>query len=866
MQRSSLASGRRPRVFWKSAGLLAGLALSLALAAPSEARTGAVLVRLRPWVGAGDDLGAPLNLARLARLPDLAARVQSTGALEVGQPFRDLVPAEDPLARTIRLFYPPTTDLAAAARMLARATEVEWAEPDAQFEVAWADRERFVGSGPHGVGPPNRSRVDAQVQGAPEFLPNDPLFVDGSQWGLRNSGTGPFGGVPGADIKATEGWRITTGSTATLLAIVDTGCDLGQPELAGDLADGTPRIVGAYNSSDEGSSGSPWDSVGHGTMVAGVTLARTNNGPLLDGRGVAGVCGGAGGDSAGCRVLAIKATPTRLTDALASELVRGILYATNGGARAINLSFGGDEASRTLREAIEFAAVHGTVVVCGAGNGQDDRPQYPGYYARYGIGISVAGLRSDGTLARFSSRGPQIDVAAPGENIYSTYLTYENAYQNPRRNFEYTSGTSFAAPHVTGLVGLAMTLQPGLIDNEFQEFLRRTSEDAGDPGRDDTFGWGIPNARRLLDRLSPARSFERDTASAQTWALVGTDSITLSETGRTIAGCPVDGRYLAERWEVRAHVTLPPGRFLETPEALVRVHGTKGYGPGTLFEYDADWGEVVPGTVTATAFDVRTYVYRIPAPPETCTVKTPIGWLPVPPEAARIAWSAFGLRDAPAQVSITLPAEDGTPWNVDFADTLRWEAFDPDGISGFDVDLSRDGGATWQRLTGAGPLPSGAREFAFRSPCGPSGSDYRVRVTAYDTNGQSDQGAAARGFVPARECGPGENPDLAVGFALLPITPNPARGAVELRYAMTSVCCPVALAPPPLSDAKLVVCDARGRRVRFYDLPVEPSGSVLWDGLDSAGRRAAPGVYFARLEASGQVAVRRFVFLGGSAP
>ncbi|MGH7724909.1 MAG: S8 family serine peptidase [Candidatus Eiseniibacteriota bacterium] len=814
--------------------------------------------------------GASLELtAQIGNLPGLAARAQATGALGVedifGDLLGDLLGAPGELPPIYRLVYPEGTDLKAAALTLMRAPEVEWAEPSVRFRVTWDDADRFLAP-VSDLSLPSRPFPPSRVTGDSLFLPDDPLFEDGSQWGLWNLGTGPFGGVAGGDIAAPAGWSITTGSTATRVAIVDTGTDLGHPDLARTLADGTARIVRAFNASEDGPGASAWDSVGHGTMVAGVAVALTNNGPLLDGRGVAGVCGGAGGDSAGCRVIAIKATPTRLIDALGEELARGIVFANLVGARVVNLSFGGDEDSRVVLAAMEDVAVRGTVVVCGAGNGQDARPQYPGYYASYGVGVSVAAIKSDGTLARFSTRGPQIDVAAPGENIYSTYLTYENAYQNPRRNFEYTSGTSFAAPHVAGLAGLAMTLQPSLTDNEFQQFLRWTAEDAGAPGRDDTFGWGVPHARRLLERLAPPRSFERGSVQAETWTLIGTDSITLAKTGLDAFGCSIDGRHLAERWEGRAHVTLPPGRFLETPEVLVRTHGTRGYGAGNLHEYDIDQGEVVPGTVTHDGFDVRTYIYRIAAPPLLCSVHSePIGYVPGPPhpglpgereQAGQIAWTAFGLRDEPPVVTITFPSADGQVWSVDTPETLRWEASDPDQVTGFAIARSIDGGASWQSLTSE-ELPGTARAFAWKAPCGEVDAPYLIRVTAFDRNDQVDEGSAARQISPSRRCFPGESPEHIPSFTVFPVIPNPASGQVLLRYAAG-----VPTATPAGGTCRLSLHDVRGRRVRSYDVPPAASGLVVWDGRDSAGRAVRPGLYLLRIEGGGSVAGSRFVYLG----
>jgi subtilisin family serine protease len=526
-------------------------------------------------------MGSRVQLESLA--PGLLAVARELAVQAIDAPYEDVfqgAPIEGPgdgpearLRRSLRLVLPAGADARTAARRLAQAPGVEGAEPDAVFHLAWT-----AGAG---------------------FFPDDPLFTDGTQWGLWNTGSGPSGGVAGVDIRAPLGWAITTGSTATILGIVDTGFDLHHPELAGVLADGSPRVIRAFNSSIEGPAGAPDDSVGHGTIVAGVAFARSNNGVVL-GSGIAGVSGGSGGDSAGCRIVEVKATPTRLTDALGSELARGIAYAVVAGARAINLSFGGDEDNSDVRDAMSFAQRRGCVVICGAGNGQDERPQYPGYYARYGNGVSVAAIKSDGTLARFSSRGPQIDVAAPGEDIMSTFLTYPNAYDSPLRNYAASSGTSFAAPFVTGLAGLAFTVQPDMIDNEFQAVLRRTARDIGAPGRDDVYGWGIPDAPALLTALLPPHAFQRGTVSAQTWSKVATDSVTLSQTRIAVNGCSIDGRYIAERWEVRAHVSLPPGLLLETPQVIVRAHGTNGQGGwpnATLLEYD--------GSTSARRFPAR---------------------------------------------------------------------------------------------------------------------------------------------------------------------------------------------------------------------------------------------------------------------
>ena len=842
----------------------------------------AVLVRLRPGVepprGAhalgraswGIPTALPAVKARvvsaselgLEALPDLAARALQAGVQAIEAPYlsldlRDGFDAADGpgdrLARTYRLVLAPGADARAAAAALATAAEVESAQPDAIYHATWVDGSRFGAPGAPGSTP-------AGIQAA-ALLPDDPLFADGTQWGLSNSGTGPFGGVPGIDIGAPAGWAITTGSSATILAIVDTGFDLHHPELNRDLFDGTPRVFARYNSSVEGEFATTDDSVGHGTMVAGVALALTNNGPQL-GSGVAGVCGGAGGDSVGCRVVEVKATPTHYTDALASELGSGIVFAAIRGARAINLSFGGNEDNDTVRDAIAYAATHGAVVVCGAGNGQDARPQYPGYYARYGLGISVAALKSDGTLAAFSSRGPQIDVAAPGEHIMSTYLTYENAYQSPLRDYVESGGTSFAAPFVTGLAGLAYTLQPSLQLNEFQEFLRGTARDLGAPGRDDTYGWGLPDASALLTALLPPRGFLRGTVRSQTWSVVSIDSVTLANNKLPLNGCSVDGRYQARRYEVVAHVTLPPGRMLETPRVIVRkavpvaVNDTNGWGPGPLLEYNVGWGEVVPGSASASGFDMRSYVYEITSPPPSQCTSANIGFIPVRPENVYFDWSAFGRLDLPPVMTVDAPV-DGAVIDVDAPTQLVFHATDTDTATAIQVASSSDGGASWTTLAN---LSGNATGYTFQSPCGQAGKDYGLRFRAIDAHGGwSDQTDVIRSYVPSRVCLDGEDPGDPLKFAFLPVTPNPSSGAGADFHFYLPGNAVGSTAPSPT----IRIYDLRGRAVREIVLPGWLSGpnSTVWDGRDRTGRVAPAGVYLARLEAGDHRATLRFVRL-----
>jgi hypothetical protein len=471
----------------------------------------------------------------------------------------------------------------------------------------------------------------------------------------------------------------------------------------------------------------------------------------------------------------------------------------------------------------------------------------------------VAATRPNGALARFSTRGSQIDVAAPGEDIWSVYLTYANAFGATARNYQFTSGTSFSAPFVTGLAGLALSLQPGLTDNEYQSLLRATARDVGAPGRDDTYGWGVPDAGALLRLLDAPTGIERGTAAAQTWMPVGSDSITLRHTRVRFDGCKTDGRYLAERYEVRTQVVLPPGRFLAPPHVVVRTHATRGWGPGNLHEYDFGWGEPVPGTVTANGFTLRSYVYDIPAVPKGCDSKEPTGFLPVSPAAATFGWTAIGALDPPPVVRLLTPAADGASWPVDHADTLVWEASDLDTVTSFELAWSSDGGATWRTVA---TLPGTARSFSLAAPC-ENGQRAILRLRAVDGHLWQDQSEVTRTLAPDRTCLPGEHPEDAHEFALLPIAPQPATGGVVFRYKLPD-------GGSATSDTPaLALHDARGRRIRRYGLEGPGAGpqTIVWDGRDENGRAVPPGMYFALLTEAGRAATRRFVYLGsGSAP
>ncbi len=269
-----------------------------------------------------------------------------------------------------------------------------------------------------------------------EVLPNDPGFK--YQWGLHNTGQRVAGviGTPGADIKAPEAWDATIGSSDVVIAVLDTGIDYNEPDLAPNIVNGWDFVT--HNND-------PMDRDGHGTHVAGIIAAAGNNGI-----GVTGVMWKA------------KIMPLRVNgpDGVSvSDEIAAISYADSLGARIINMSFGGSEYSQAEKDAIDASPA---ICICSAGNDGTDTdltPQYPSSYTSSNI-IAVAATDQDNTLASFSNYGARsVHVAAPGDNILSTYPPFTQAFTD---SFEDLKAWNSQGWRITGAESpSATTSSPG---------------------------------------------------------------------------------------------------------------------------------------------------------------------------------------------------------------------------------------------------------------------------------------------------------------------------------------------------------------------------------------------------------------------
>jgi subtilisin family serine protease len=302
--------------------------------------------------------------------------------------------------------------------------------------------------------------------------PNDPLLD--RQWGL-------------SQIKAARAWNRGALGAGTTIAIVDTGVDLNHPDLKDKLLPGVDMVT------DETCTPGAQDLNGHGTHVAGIAAASTNNGI-----GVAGTAPSA------------SILPVRVLDSTGSgtgeDISNGIKWAADHGAQVINLSLGNDVPLLDLTgigPAVDYAWSHGAVIVAAAGNSTLPLCGYPAASAH---AICVAATDSSGFPASYSNFPLRLDggvaVRAPGgdgsgtcdnADIWSTYwpgASGADAEACPPKGYEPLAGTSMATPFVSGIA--AMLRGAGLSNQQVLDCLKRTSSNGG--SYDPVWGYGIVNA------------------------------------------------------------------------------------------------------------------------------------------------------------------------------------------------------------------------------------------------------------------------------------------------------------------------------------------------------------------------------------
>ncbi len=300
---------------------------------------------------------------------------------------------------------------------------------------------------------------DAEVR--PGVIPDDLQF--GTQWHLLNTGQSDDS-MAGADIHATEAWSIFTGDPDFTVAVIDTGVDFFHPDLEANMwlnqgeiigngrdDDGNGFVDDIYGYDFQSNDSDPFDDHGHGTHVAGILGAVSNNQI-----GIAGVAWKV-------RIMALKTFSERGQGNI-SLAVDAIQYAVQNGAKVINASWGSEERSRVLEEVIRAAREDGVMTIAAAGNDRSEQPYYPAWFDTV---ISVGSTDFRDAMSDFSNYGPTVDIAAPGTGIFSTKIN--NTYGS-------LNGTSMATPMVSGVAALIWGRKPYFSLQDVENIILSTAD------------------------------------------------------------------------------------------------------------------------------------------------------------------------------------------------------------------------------------------------------------------------------------------------------------------------------------------------------------------------------------------------------
>ncbi|NCP66690.1 S8 family serine peptidase [bacterium] len=297
---------------------------------------------------------------------------------------------------------------------------------------------------------------------SPFKTPNDRYYA--SQWHHRT-------------INSAGAWDIQEANDITI-AIADSGIEASHPDLQG-------RVLTGLNTVDNSNDTS--DIHGHGTAVAGTAAAIGNNS-----EGVVGM-------SYNAKILPIKVSNESNGSAYLSDIIDAIDYATLKDAKVLNISYGPLCASRALADATAYRHARNGVTVISAGNSGTEYDCQDDPNAIYVSATGKNDVKTD-----WSSYGPFVDVAAPGEGIVTTGIN---------RRYGTVSGTSFSAPLTTGLVALAWSVNPNASNQEIEAALFKMSEDKNPAGRDNFYGHGRIDAAKTVQAIKDTLSSVPSTPS-----------------------------------------------------------------------------------------------------------------------------------------------------------------------------------------------------------------------------------------------------------------------------------------------------------------------------------------------------------------
>ncbi len=609
-----------------------------------------------------------------------------------------------------------------------------------------------------------------------ETIPNDTHF-QARQWNLKN--TGQFGGTPGADVKATFAWDITKGSTSVILGILDYGIQSGHLDLQGKV------------------SGDAGYSVSHGTHVAGIAGALTNNN-----RGVAGVDWNA------------QLVSQRIDLGGIPEIAQAVNDAVAAGARVLNNSWGLPSYSTVLYNAF-LSAYQADVLSTVANPETGATGEFPNSFGTWIM--NVAATTNGDAKASYSFDRNYTDVGAPGgnadgvleRNIYSTI---------PDNTYGYMAGTSMATPHVTGIAGLLLAINPNLHNYDLEWIIKRSANDIPPTGRDPSTGYGRVNAYEAVRHVAAPYQITHGNA-------------TLTKTNNniqvTFLAPPLPelaaGTYWVDRWQLEAVVNFNP-IYSQTPWAWLSQTGYSAANPNDAKEYMYE-------NSTTSSTTIRTFFYYIRTNLLGQTINK---WAPMDPNILSRQYAVLGTP-APLAVTITGPTSLG------YKQSGTWTANASGGTGSYTYE--------WRfRYNGTGPWSSvvGTSQTYTRTMLD-TDFELQVKVTSggqsvYDTH-YVDYGVAKEGVADS---------DVTVQipeqFALHQNYPNPFNPTTEIKFEL-----------PENGYVTVSIFNAVGQRIRTLVDEPKTAGyhSVVWDSKDESGHEVASGVYLYRIyvrpaNASGQ--------------
>jgi thermitase len=395
----------------------------------------------------------------------VSATVQVTVAQPTLEPTLEPTPTSEPATEVLIINYNPTASEDSIKNVLAAlgAVEVHRLPQIGAMKVLVpkalskpADALAAVRAAP-GVDADLVNSIEPNVIYQLDYTPNDPAFNSGLQGNL----TGGSGNPAGIYVKAAWDYAPARG-TGVKVAVLDTGVDKDHPEFVGRLIPGWDFVNDDSNTDDD---------VGHGTHVAGIIGARTNNAV-----GIAGIAFNA--MIMPVKVCGPSGCPTY-------EIAAGIIHAVDNGAKVINMSLSGPYPHTTVGGAVAYAISRNVTVVATSGNTGITEYRYPSSFP--GV-ISVANVdHTTGSINPGSTQNDRVTIAAPGTSIYSTYPVENGSYA-------YLTGTSMSAPHVAGIAALLYGNNIANTPANVREAMICSAVDGGAAGYDTAFGYGFVQA------------------------------------------------------------------------------------------------------------------------------------------------------------------------------------------------------------------------------------------------------------------------------------------------------------------------------------------------------------------------------------